>query len=337
MFFTIRSQVFSSNSVDIALLNKIWAISYGQHIFLQSDHADIEATEQSAWYQQLSETDKKIHKESVVNSLQMSIKSESIKISIGEDYTPLEAYQILNSPLKIVLENSMNDSKFLISLFQNFKNESKEILDCYKNRQIQYTLGGGSSIEQVIKTEMSSFDPLLYPKNKNKYIRFFVLLDSDRTYPNEPLKSGTEKLINFLQEHEIPFHVLYKREMENYIPDESINKILSNKDYISAYLRLTPEQKDYFDIEKGFPNKNWNQLDENIKKLYENISDTDKKIFRANNLKRLNNSIRDDFKSEFPNLFNSPEVTKQSLNKRTEHQPNPNELTEIILKIRELL
>ena len=43
-----------------------------------------------------------------------------------------------------------------------------------------------------------------------------------------------------------------KREIENYLPNEVIETIENNNDFIQAYLRLNNLQKDYFDLEEGF-------------------------------------------------------------------------------------
>ena len=51
--------------------------------------------------------------------------------------------------------------------------------------------------------------------------------------------------------------------------------------FIKAYNRLSPIQKDYFDLEKGFPNIKFENLNVEIQKLYQNISDNDKKVFRT--------------------------------------------------------
>lgn len=129
--------------------------------------------------------------------------------------------------------------------------------------------------------------------------------------------------------------------MENYLPDETFGEINGNRDYIQAYLRLTPEQKDYFDIEKGFGDHNretpWgnesNFTDEQkaaveaFRQLYAGLSDAEWGIFRKNNLKMK------DFKAEFPKLFESESVTQETLKKRVRHQATPNELTDILDKI----
>lgn len=337
MFFTIDRELFSKGDIDTVNINKIWTVCTEQHTFYQNLFDDIDATEKSTWYQNLSEIDKKLWEESVSNSVQMGDKYDKVKVFIGNTHTAFEAYHYLTSPLKIVLENSRNDAHFLKAIFKAFRQEAKTISKHLDNRWVQFSMGGGSSIIQVIETEMESFSSELFEKDNHEYLRCFVLLDSDKSYPNEPLKQGTENLVAFLREKQILFHILEKREMENYIPDAAFVDVLENRPFIDAYLRLTADQKDYFDLEKGLSQRNFDNLSPELKLLFGTVCDEDKIIFRHFDLKRFTNSGLEDFKSECPKLFNSDHVTKAALVARTKNQTNPNELKDIIQKIRELL
>jgi len=251
--------------------------------------------------------------------------SESETDSFGLD----EAIRFLNQPLLIILENSDNDSHFVDALLRNFTKQSKKIRRHKENSWLKYAMGAGSSIKHVINPEMRTFDNL--PKQNHKYLRCFVLIDSDKRFPTQALKKGLENLEKFLIQYEVPYHILEKREMENYLPEEVFDEIENNEDYIDAYKRLSSVQKDYFDIELGFPNKNFNSLQQEIQDLYHDLSENDKTIFRKQSLEL------DDFKNEFPKLFQSNKVTRGSLLRRCEHQNDPNELPNILEKITELL
>lgn len=337
MFFTIDSELFSQDDVDLVNLTKTWTVCTEQHTFYQSKFDDVTATEESAWYKSLSDIDKKLWEESVARSLIMGDKYDIVKVSIGATHSAFEAYQYLTSPVKIVLENSRNDAHFLKAVFKGFRQEAKIISKHIENRWVQFAMGGGSSIVQALETEMESFNSALFEKENHEYLRCFVILDSDKRYPDEPLKQGTENIVAFLTAKNIPFHILEKREMENYIPEAAFEGVTKNRSFIDAYLRLTPEQKDYFDLEKGFPERNFDHLLPELKLLFETVSDEDKSIFRHSDLKRFTGSRDEDFKSECPKLFNSAHVTKATLMARTENQTTPDELKNIIQKIRELL
>lgn len=337
MFFTIDSKLFSQGEVDIINLNKIWNVCTEQHTFYLSDFDALEAIEQSDWYKNLGDMDKKIWEENFVKSVQMGDKSDKIKVSIGNTHTAFEAFQYLNSPLKIILENSRNDAHFLKAIFRCFRQDTKTIVKHIENRWIQFDMGGGSSIKQVIQTDMDSFNSARFTKKSKDYLRCFVLLDSDKEYSTAPLKEGTNNLVEFLDEIGVAYHILEKREMENYIPDIAFGDVTENRPFIEAYLRLSAEQKDYIDLEKGFPNKNFNSLSTELQEFFSSVNEHDRGIFRQNDMKKFTNSGQEDFKTECPKLFGLECINKASLVARTSHQNNPNELKDIIQKIRELL
>jgi len=83
---------------------------------------------------------------------------------------------------------------------------------------------------------MNSFENL--PKENHKYLRCFVLVDSDKKFPNDTTKQNRVNLFQFLDSLGIPYHELEKREMENYLPDEVFETIEDNNDFIQAYLKL---------------------------------------------------------------------------------------------------
>lgn len=338
MFFTIDRKLFSQSEVDILNLNKVWNVCIEQHTFYLSDFDELEAIEASDWYKNLSDSDKKLWEENFVKSVQMGDKSDKIKVSIGDTHTAFEAFQYLSSPLKIILENSQNDAHFINAIFRCFRKESKTIVKHIENRWIQFCMGGGSSIEQTVQSDMDSFNSDRFTKKSEEYLRCFVLLDSDKEHSAAPLKKSTNDLVKFLNGIGVTYHVLEKREMENYIPDIALDKVKNNRPFIEAYLRLSEDQKDYFDLEKGFPpDKNFNSLSTDLQNLYSTVDENDRVIFRQYDMKKFTSSGREDFKKEFPKLFSSECVDKTSLLARTSHQHNPNELKDIIQKIRDLL
>lgn len=326
--------MFETNDVDLRNLNKIWHVCTEQHTFYLDDFDELEAIEASDWYKSLGSIDQKLLEESFIKSMQMNDGYGKVKVVIGETHTAFEAFHYLNSPLKIILENNRNDAHFLHAIFRCFRKDARKIVEHYENRWIQLVMGGGSSIEQVIEAEKDSFGASGFTKHNREYLRFFVLLDSDKTYPTEPLKEGTANLIEFLERNNVAFHVLEKREMENYIPGVAFNGVTQNRSFIDAYLRLTEEQKDYFDLEKGFRNVRFDDLPIEITNFFASVDAVDRDVFRRLDMTRFTESGRNDFKTECPKLFNSENIDKASLLERTEHQQNPNELKDIIQKIR---
>jgi len=101
-------------------------------------------------------------------------------------------------------------------------------------------------------------------------------------------------------------------------------------------MKLNPTQKDYFDIEKGLPDKNFDSLDTNIRELFATLEGTeDLKIFRKNKLEMYKEyPKKGNFKAEFARLFHSSDkINRTTLVKRA----NSSELVDILQKIKELL
>jgi len=323
MIVEIRPDIFEDLKHFAALKALLAICSYKNRYDF---YAELSEIRKEPLYAQLDvhDTDvlEELYNRSVLRSWRTTHKiSESETDSFGLD----EAIRFLNQPLLIILENSDNDGHFLDALLRNFKKQSKKIRRHKENSWLKYAMGA----KHVINSEMRTFDNL--PKQNHKYLRCFVLIDSDKRFPTQALKKGLENLEKFLIQYEVPYHILEKREMENYLPEEVFDEIENKEDYIDAYKRLSSVQKDYFDIELGFPNKNFNSLHPEIQDLYYDLSESNKTIFRKQSLDL------DDFKNEFPKLFQSDKVTRDSLLKRCEHQSDPNELPNILAKITELL
>jgi hypothetical protein len=176
-----------------------------------------------------------------------------------------------------------------------------------------------------------------FPKHNSNYLRSFVIIDSDKKYPSEEeIASDKIKLLNDIKMAlSNSYHVMRKREMENYMPDEVFVEIKDNDPYIKSYLTLNTSQKDYIDVENGLQDKNIEQLEPTeLRLLYENLVNPSLNILRKNKLILLDESKKKlSFKQNFPKYFNSDKVNKFSLKKRA----NSDELEEILNKISKLL
>lgn len=347
MIIQILEDVFADGKNDNQL-DKLWNYIEGYHSLFLKDDSEIETLMESSWYSGLRGTSKEIIFNLIVNLLQSSSNIEPrIKISNIEagEFSIDEAIRYLKQPFALILENSYNDSSFFNSLLDNFPKQSKSIKKLKQNGWFQYEMGGGSTIQHFLKTKMDSFSGDIFKKGSNKYLRCFVLIDSDRKYPEDDLKQEIKDLISFLNLFEVPFHVLEKREMENYLPNEAFLEITDNNHFVDAYIRLTPIQKDFFDIENGFHSRRFEQLPNEIQEVYKDIEENEKQIFRSSNLKKINGSLKDNFKSDFPKLFLSSRVNRDNLLARCAHHSNdpnihpynPNELTELLTQISSLL
>lgn len=241
-----------------------------------------------------------------------------------------EAIRYLKQPVGIVLENNLNDQFFFDAIVKHLADDNL-LSTHFKNGWIEYINGGGcDNIPNVLEGKANSFINL--PKEKNHYLRVYILFDSDSKYPNAPLKDSYKKIFPKLQLLGIPFHLLHKRSMENYLPDEAFSEIGSiTKEYKLAYLRMNSEQKDFFSIQKGFENvSDRTALEPDVQTLYSSLNEEDFLILKQG-AKMAN------FKSEFPKYMTHHSVHRSTLNGRQKDQPDPNELQKILMDLKELL
>jgi hypothetical protein len=267
-----------------------------------------------------------------------------------------EAIRFFNQPISIILENSLNDQYFITAIINHFDSLG-EVKRHLINGWIQFENAGScTNVENFITGKLQSFNNFAfnYGKKNSQYLRCFVLLDSDKEYPSMPNKPAYDKLSPFLMDNCISSHILEKREMENYMPDDVFDDIATKPDlrtWFNVYSQLSELQKDYLDIYEGFPKKvavipskrkkkkrvnpqhshisrtMRAELDNNIRNLYHDISDTNFDILDKGFKHR-------DFKTEFPKYFeNHPQIYKKSLSKRA----GSNELQDILDKITVLL
>lgn len=272
-----------------------------------------------------------------------------------------EAIRFFTQPISIILENSKNDSCFIVAIINHFEedNIAKEHL---QNGWINFeNIGGCTNTENFMDSFLSVFEDLAAKNNRelSDYFRGLIILDSDKEYPSQPPKHT--KLIYSLNEKGIShIHILEKRMMENYMPDEvfdELKTLYAKKDryrdlvaWINVYQHLTNEQKDYLKYYDGF-NGDQSTLDSNVRAVYASLSTT--------NFGILQNGFKyegGDFKNQFPLLFIEPKketteiydktgrkivyenftnkiVNKTTLSKRCAS----NELQVIFDKIKELL
>lgn len=347
MLVEILKDIFEDDS-NGSFLDRIYFEFEEKHRLLMRDDDDITALMESNWYKNLNNQRQNFIYESIEWSMNNSTQIPQCVISNSfvDGFSPKEALKYLEQQFVILIENRLNDAPFIDTLIRHFPKQSKKI-SLFKNEKwLRYGMGGGNTIEHDVKAELATFEDKVFVKKKSRYIRYFVILDSDKEYPSMDYSTSKKVVIQFLTDNNIEYHILEKREMENYLPDDAFSEISNQRDYIDAYLSLKSEiQKDYFDIEKGFKNIKFDKLSLKVQELFEDISDYQKEIFRNSSLKKINYSDKDNFKSDFPKLFLSENVNKINLLKRcSNHSDNPeihpydkNELPNLLKRINNLL
>jgi len=155
-----------------------------------------------------------------------------------------EAIRFFQTPISIVLENSLNDGYFMKAISKHF-DPSLTLVNFYNNGWIQFENAGGyTNIENFINGKLQAL--IKFSKENRsqpkKYLRCFVMMDSDKTSINAPLHKKKEKLEIFLEERNVKVHILKKRAMENYLPDNAVIN-LNRHDYVDDERKMDQWKK----------------------------------------------------------------------------------------------
>jgi hypothetical protein len=284
-----------------------------------------------------------------------SPRAYSISHQKQEKYFNIEeAIRFFNQPVSIILENNKNDAYFIKAIIYYFDADGK-VKEHLKNGWIRFENAGGcDNVSNFIEGELKAFEDLASRQNKAtfEYFRGLIIIDSDKEYASQPFKEGYQKLELYFKKNNITnFHILEKRMMENYMPDEIFEEILIGltnskldkdlKAWINVYKNLSQAQKDHLKYYDGWTKKEFNELDENVKTLYLDQYPTNfailKKGFKYTEKK---DEVLDEDKDEskFKNAFPKKFISSTLVNKRSlELRANSNELVEILNKINQLL
>jgi hypothetical protein len=253
-----------------------------------------------------------------------------IVIGFGNDeILPQNALRILQQPSKIILENLINDWKFLKGICDKYTDSPKRktiyllVQKAIRNEWIEPATGGGDG---QIKPAIQHYINSTTYQGIEKY-KLMALFDSDRQLPNTDkldttkiplvyyLKTGLETSIPTLTFNDctyeandlIIWHILYKRKIENYVPLSVLFNCIYN---------LTEQQKQYLQSLSS------EQLD---------FEEYTKDKINIGNSK---------IKEQFPQMFLS-DFSYQEFEKRCEHHKigleNISEMEQILLKIAKII
>ena len=353
MLVRICYDIFSNSSNDSELDDLLAFFKYGKHQLILNDPDDFLAFNDSTWKKSLRGND--------LSLIQRGLKASNFKkeITISEDinsddnFSLREAYLFLEKPLQILVEHNEYDEPFYIAIIKNF-DFSNQLLNAFQTGWLEFDHGGGSTIESVVRnslTKKATTSPY-FVKPLQKYLRYFIIKDSDKEFckiqsdgsiiQQDLAKSKTK----FFIDNNIPFHYLYKREKENYIPDSVFENFMQDtvkKEYAESYLKLNSHQKDFLDLEKGFSKdkkvKERKELAQEVNELYKNVGNS---TFEVIGLGFSDKYLS--FKSKISLEFNN--VNREQMFSRIKHQPlikseidgiERNEFDHIINEIKRLL
>lgn len=342
-------------------------LSFLLHIILYKHRYILKVTDaeilNSDSFKKLMQAEQTAINEQIALSIIASNMNADCEVRIGGErewkrqvFSPSEAVLFLMQPLSVILENGLNDARFMDALFRLF-DATGELIRHVNEGWIRFENAGGcSNVKNFLKARVG------YYGGKEKFLRGFVLLDGDRRFPSDTAPQKKYKsLIEQLEKWNISYHVLEKRCMENYMPDEAINS-MSNKvtrEWIRAYQMLSAEQKDYFCLAEGFvkdiSKEHKRKVDDKVKTLrskdlkrrkksyVREFLPQDEQVFYQNvsqgNFLHLETGLKlKEFKTHFPEKYGETAfVYKNNLLVRTSHQTDPRELEHMVENILSVL
>lgn len=340
MLVRISKDIFNKESYNDDLNNIFKNFRTGKHTLIIDDYDTIESLEKSKWLEELNSRDRKVVDAYIRASTKKDKSRLLITISETEtniNFLPREADKYLDQPLEVLFENSEYDPPFFNAILKYFDIDGK-VTKAKTEQWLRFSMGGGSSIGSVIKGDIANaFEDQCFTKNKNTYLRYFVILDSDKKYPSMEIDQSK---IRVLDKYNINYHILWKREKENYLPFSVLSSL--NDEYLKIYLNFkNPDQKDYFDIENGFHNHKRKTLSKEIQTLYseDTVPNKNYEILKKG-MTMDKYSKGQKYKAEFSKLFVHKLVTKDSMLEVINHQVKTNgfnEYEKIIDGIKKLL
>lgn len=163
----------------------------------------------------------------------------------GEGIAAEAAFRMLSGRLEILVENLLSDGAFLDAVIKAFGDD--ELYDLWRLSTEPITPHGCGGAGQV----RPQIERLVTHRS-----RLFVLVDSDGLRPGE-MSAEASQIVATCNHHDIPYHILSMREAENYLGSDALREWARDRGRlvagrIDALDRLTPSQRDYYDMKKGF-------------------------------------------------------------------------------------
>lgn len=270
IIFTAEALVFVNLWKELDRI--LHTVDDGWHLW---EIPDLDAIEESAWLDQeqpwrrelLEEAAERpawqgsegIHRRCVIVVLEPEEIAPTAPAEGMEDIlhlSPRVARLFLSQPLRILMENTESDGLFLNAVLDVLGPDELQALRQCRPPALEYDSAGGSELPKRIRRYLNDPDWQGIPR------RLFAFADSDRRTHDADLASSSvaKGVTKVCTERHVPYHVLRKRSIENYLPQEALEAWAALPNHVSfrprvaMMARLDPEQRDYFPMKKGFLN-----------------------------------------------------------------------------------
>ena len=246
---------------------------------------ELDRLDRSAWFQQARRTRKKVLMSATARPRRKASRfgPHAKTIDVADNADAQRADKLAHTPLVILVEDRESDGTFLDLVVEELGwPELKSLWG--KGRTVTprahqlETAGGKPAIPQRVERAVGD------AAQEGRPCRLFVLCDSDARWPGDMMKE-TDLVIQACVRHQVPHHVLRKRSIENYIPDQVIGSMRADpqlSDHVGrldALLRRTRLQRDHFPLKDGLAAKERTQaMDAG---LYEPSEEEDLKLLET--------------------------------------------------------
>ena len=172
-------------------------------------------------------------------NLHTQLLTVSLTAAPPQQLAPSDALSYLSSPAIVVVENEQSDGAFLDALVHAL--DRAELWQALQSRWVELDHAGGyGEIEKRLERYLS---------RTQGPPRALVLADSDRLFPSHQTATLT-KIHEVCTRLGIPYVMLEKRAIENYIPVGALQRS-SRRDCYQAFLKLDMLQRAHFGMKKG--------------------------------------------------------------------------------------
>ena len=206
-----------------------------------------------------------------------SLHLHSVFVSINpnsEELSPQQAARYVAKPLYVLVENRFTDGQLLKTALDVLSPEPLQVLRQNNTHDLICcdSPGGNGELLKLIPEYVAK------AKEEGIPVRIVVFTDSDGKLPGHIAKKPKE-IETYCREHRVPCLILKKRAIENYIPDEILNRCdRKYKSQAATLNQLTKEQRDHFPIKTGV--RDFSTLPADEAAFYASVSDADKQILR---------------------------------------------------------
>ncbi len=206
-----------------------------------------------------------------------SLHLRSVFVSVNPnsgELSPQQAARYFSKPLYVLMENRFTDGQLLETALDVLspeplqvlrQNNTPDLIDCDSP-------GGNGELLKLIPEYVAK------AKKEGIPVRIVVFTDSDGKLPGR-IEKKPKEIETYCRDHRVPCLILKKRAIENYIPDEILNRCDKKyKSQVATLNQLTKEQRDHFPIKKGIPDFSTLPADE--ADFYASVCDAEKQILR---------------------------------------------------------